>query len=83
MTQQVLDRAGGRAVRVDCRFVGTNVVVELLGYAWHRTVVQMNRDAERMNALLAVGIWRSEPARIRRICFGKLAGGSLTEQRNR
>lgn len=55
LTQQVLDEVNGRQVRVDCRFPGTNVVVEVLGYAWHRTVLQMNRDAERMNALIAKG----------------------------
>ena len=55
-TQQVIDEVDGRAIRVDCYFPGTNVIVELLGYAWHRTVTQMNRDAERMNALLAKGM---------------------------
>ena len=28
-------------MRVDCRFPGTRVVVELLGYRWHRTNEQM------------------------------------------
>jgi hypothetical protein len=55
-TQKVIDEVDGRAIRVDCHFPGTNVVVELLGYAWHRTVTQMNRDTERMNALLAKGM---------------------------
>jgi hypothetical protein len=53
--QQVLARAGGHLVRVDCRFPGTKVVVELLGYRWHRTKDQMARDAERLNALLLDG----------------------------
>jgi hypothetical protein len=53
--QQVLARAGGHLVRVDCRFPGTKVVVELLGYRWHRTKDQMARDAERLNALLIDG----------------------------
>ncbi len=53
--QQVLARAGGHLVRVDCRFPGINVVVELLGYRWHRTKDQMARDAERLNALLLDG----------------------------
>jgi hypothetical protein len=53
--QQVLSRTGDRAVRVDCRFPGTNVVVELLGYRYHRSRSQMNRDATRLNALLADG----------------------------
>lgn len=55
-TQQVFDEESGRRIRVDCRFPGTPVVVELLGYAWHRTVAQMNTDAERYNALLARGL---------------------------
>ena len=54
-TQAVLTRAGDQLVRVDCRFPGTRVVVELLGYRFHRTAAQMNRDAERLNALVADG----------------------------
>jgi hypothetical protein len=54
-TQQVLTKAGGRLVRVDCRFPGTPVVVELLGYRFHRTKDQLNRDTERLNALVADG----------------------------
>lgn len=54
-TQVVLAKAGDRFVRVDCHFPGTDVVVELLGYRFHRTRTQMNRDAERHNALLAAG----------------------------
>lgn len=54
-TQQVLTKAGDRLVRVDCRFPGTRVVVELLGYRWHRTRAQMSRDTERLNALLLDG----------------------------
>jgi len=54
-TQQVLSRAGDRLVRVDCRFPGTRVVVELLGYRFHRTRGQMSSDATRYNALLADG----------------------------
>ena len=56
-TQQVLSRAGDRLVRVDCRFAGTPVVVERLGYRWHRTKDQMARDAERLDALLVEGLW--------------------------
>ena len=55
LTQQVLTRAGDRLVRVDCRFPGTRVVVELLGYRWHRTKAQMSQDAERQNALILDG----------------------------
>ena len=53
--QQVLSRAGDRLVRVDFHFVGTPVVVEVLGYRWHRTKEQLRRDTERTNALLAGG----------------------------
>ena len=54
-TQAVLSEAGGRLVRVDCRFPHTNVIVELLGYRFHRTKAQMARDAERLNALVLDG----------------------------
>ncbi len=50
-TQQVLARRKKKLVRVDCHFPGTNVVVELLGYQWHRTPMQMQEDAERLNRL--------------------------------
>jgi hypothetical protein len=56
-TQQVLARTRDhRLVRVDCRFDGTPVVVELLGYRWHRDETQMTRDADRMNTLLLEGL---------------------------
>jgi len=54
-TQQVLTSADGRLVRVDFRFPGTPVVVEVLGYRYHRTKEQLRRDTERMNALLRAG----------------------------
>ncbi len=54
-TQQVLTRAQDRVVRVDFRFPGTNVVVEVLGLRYHRTTEQIARDAARMNALVADG----------------------------
>jgi hypothetical protein len=50
-TEVTLTKAGDKLVRVDCLFPGTNVVVELLGYRWHRTKEQMRRDAERLNQL--------------------------------
>lgn len=56
-TQQVLTRARDRLVRVDCRFPGTPVVVELLGYRFHRSADQLNRDAARLNALITEGYW--------------------------
>ena len=55
ITQQVLTRAKDRLVRVDCMFPQTRVVVELLGYRWHRSTDQLARDAERLNALLLEG----------------------------
>ena len=54
-TQQVLGRAGDRLVRVDFRFPATPIVVEVLGYRYHRTASQMRRDSERQNSLLAQG----------------------------
>jgi hypothetical protein len=54
-TQQVLARRGTTLVRVDCRFPGTNVIVELLGYRWHRTKEQMQTDAARVNVLQLAG----------------------------
>jgi hypothetical protein len=55
VTQQVLAKRRNRLVRVDVRFPGSNVVVELLGYTFHRTRMQMDADAERMNRLLLDG----------------------------
>ena len=55
LMQQVLSRAKDRLVRVDCHYPGTRVVVELLGYRWHRTPEQLRRDVERMNALVLDG----------------------------
>jgi hypothetical protein len=54
-TQQVLSRTGDRLIRVDCHFPRTNVVVELLGYRFHRTQSQMSADASRYNKLLSKG----------------------------
>lgn len=56
LAQQVLTRAGDRTVRVDFRFPATPVVVEVLGYRYHRTPAQLRRDSERMNALVAAGL---------------------------
>ena len=42
-------------MRVDCSFVEVPLVVELLGYRWHRTKSQMLRDADRVNALQMAG----------------------------
>ena len=54
-TQQILTRTRSRTVRVDCEFIEVPLVVELLGYRWHRTKEQMSRDAERINALQFAG----------------------------
>jgi hypothetical protein len=57
LTQQVLSRAKDRLVRVDFRFPGTPLVVEVLGYRWHgMTKEQLARDAERLNALVLDGL---------------------------
>jgi hypothetical protein len=53
--QQVLARGGDRVVRVDFRFPGTRLVVEVLGYRYHRTKRDMQRDTERLNALVLEG----------------------------
>jgi very-short-patch-repair endonuclease len=55
-TQQVVGRRKRRLIRVDCSFPGTNVVVELLGYRFHRTVMEMQNDAERMNRMILDGL---------------------------
>lgn len=56
ITQVVSARASGRLVRVDFRFPDTPVVVEVLGYRYHRTKDQLRRDVERTNALLSGGL---------------------------
>ena len=53
--QVVLTKAKNKIVRVDFRFPGTPLVVEVLGYSFHRTRDQMQRDAERMNQLTLAG----------------------------
>jgi len=54
-TQRVTGRSGHRLIRVDFRFPGTNVIVEVLGYRYHRSREQMAIDAQRMNQLVADG----------------------------
>ena len=56
LTQAVVGRRKVRLIRVDCQFPGTNVVVELLGYTFHRTVMQMQNDTERMNRMILDGL---------------------------
>lgn len=55
LPQQVLSRRGDTLIRVDFRFAGTPVVVEVLGYRWHRTRTQMIVDAQRYNRLILDG----------------------------
>ncbi|MFT3854251.1 MAG: hypothetical protein QM733_16145 [Ilumatobacteraceae bacterium] len=50
-TQAVLTKRQDKLVRVDFHFAGTPIVVEALGYRWHRTGVQMQVDAARLNQL--------------------------------
>ena len=55
--QEVVTDAKGKMVRVDFRFPGTRVVVEVLGYRWHRgSRTQFSRDVERINALVRDGM---------------------------
>jgi Protein of unknown function (DUF559) len=54
-TQQTLAARGRHLVRVDCRFPDTPLVVELLGYRWHRSPADLARDAERTNTLALSG----------------------------
>ncbi len=54
-TQQVVGKRNQRLIRVDCLFPGTNVVVELLGYRFHRSMMEMQNDAERMNRMILDG----------------------------
>ena len=50
--QEVLaPRPRSRRSRVDFRFPGTRVIVEVLGYRFHRSKQSMQRDVERMNSL--------------------------------
>ncbi len=55
--QEVVSDAKGKMVRVDFHFPGTRVVVEVLGYRWHRgNRARFSRDAERINALVRDGL---------------------------
>lgn len=53
--QQVRSRRGDKLIRVDFHYLGTPVIVEVLGYRWHRTTAQMAIDAARMNQLVLSG----------------------------
>ncbi len=54
-TEVVLARRATKLVRVDFHWPKTGVVLEALGYRWHRSAPQMQVDAERMNALQLAG----------------------------
>lgn len=54
-TQQVLTRVRDKLVRVDFRYPGTNIIVEVLGYRFHRSADQLARDTARLNALVLEG----------------------------
>jgi hypothetical protein len=54
--QAIVGKRKLRLIRVDCVFPGTNVVVELLGYRFHRSEMQMQNDAERMNRMILDGL---------------------------
>lgn len=51
----VLGRRDQRLIRVDCFFRDHNLVVEVLGYRWHRTRAQLENDADRANRLILAG----------------------------
>lgn len=54
-TQVVLGRRKDKLIRVDFHFPGTRIIVEALGYRWHRSGAQMQIDAERANRLVLDG----------------------------
>lgn len=49
--QRHLGRVDGRMIRVDCYYPDADLVIELLGYRWHRGRAQGTRDAQRLNRL--------------------------------
>ncbi len=55
-TQQVIGKRKRKLIRVDCRFPGTALVVELLGYTYHRSLMQLQADAQRMNRMVLDGL---------------------------
>lgn len=54
--QRIVAKRAGHLVRVDFHFIDADVVVEVLGYRWHRTSRQLRIDTERLNALLDRGL---------------------------
>jgi len=55
MPQQVMGKRNGKLIRVDFHFPDTRLIVEVLGYRHHRTKLQMQIDAERVNRLTLDG----------------------------
>ena len=53
--QRRLAKVDEHWIRVDCYYPHADLVVELLGYRWHRSKSQMARDAERVNRLVLQG----------------------------
>jgi very-short-patch-repair endonuclease len=51
----VVASRGGRSWLELRFFADAGLVVEVLGYRWHRTELQMSRDAERANRLMLDG----------------------------
>jgi very-short-patch-repair endonuclease len=83
-TQRVIRRAGRFAARVDFLFEDEDLVVEVLGYAFHRTPEQMAADLARANAIQLSGrrilqFVTSQvvqtPAMVARMVAEMLAGG--------
>ena len=54
-TQRHLGRVDQRLIRVDCYYPDVDMVVELLGYRWHRSKSQIARDVARVNRLTLDG----------------------------
>lgn len=55
-TQTITGKRGTTLIRVDCRFPDRDLVIELLGYRFHRTLGQMQVDAERLNRIQLDGL---------------------------
>lgn len=53
--QQVLGKRDEKLIRVDFHYPDTRLVVEVLGYRYHRTKLQMQIDTERTNRLTLGG----------------------------
>ena len=51
LAQTVLSHVGKRQIRVDMYFPGSPIVVEVMGFRYHRTPMQLQQDAVRLNRL--------------------------------